>query len=304
MPAHHPVLLLGVINSIQSMQQRQMTRPHASRTRTKCGWAISTVFCCKLVSLLIGCQQIWSNFVSQKITPFRNWFSKLGIGKLLCFFRVHKEVEPHFCSISFPKEAFCHVTSPFRCWQFDSVLEWSFRTIFVLFPIVKNRPCNSISFVVVGSCFHSTYFSGDASKMVPARANWCMLKKEITYCELPKPTIIITKWCCWLHFYRATEEMNKSFGIFLTSDLKWFVLICYHPFEKFIFIITFVYGITAIAIVHDGVDVDGFVTKVAMLFKAHRLFTTPSTARFNLSHNGYDDIVPYAHLVGHKQWKT
>ena len=196
------------------------------------------------------------------------------------------------------------MTSPFRCWQFDSVLEWSFRTIFVLFPIVKNRPCNSISFVVVGSCFHSTYFSGDASKMVPARANWCMLKKEITYCELPKPTIIIKKWCCWLHFYRATEEMNKSFGISLTSDLKWFVLICYHPFEKFIFIITFVYGITAIAIVHDGVDVDGFVTKVAMLFKAHQLFTTPSTARFNLSHNGYDDIVLYAHLVGHKQWKT
>ena len=197
------------------------------------------------------------------------------------------------------------MTSPFRCWQFDSVLEWSFRTIFVLFPIVKNRPCNSISFVVVGSCFHSTYFSGDASKMVPARANWCMLKKEITYCELPKPTIIITKWCCWLHFYRATEETNKSFGIFLTSGVKWFVLICYHPFEKFIFNITFVYGITAIAFVHDGVDVDGFVTKVAMLFKAHQLFTTPSTARFNLSHNGYDDIVPYAHLVGqHKQWKT
>ena len=118
MPAHHPVLLLlGVINSIQSMQQRQMTRPYASRTRMKCGWAISTVFCCKLVSLLIGCQQIRSNFVSQKITPFRNWFSKLGVGKLSYyggyFFRVHKEVVLHFCPISFLKEAFSSRDLPF-----------------------------------------------------------------------------------------------------------------------------------------------------------------------------------------------
>ena len=115
MPAHHPVLLLGVINSIQSMQQRQMTRPHASRTRTKCGWAISTVFCCKLVSLLIGCQQIRSNFVSQKITPFRTDSQSLEQVSYYggCFFRVHKEVVPHFCPISFPKEAFSSRDLPF-----------------------------------------------------------------------------------------------------------------------------------------------------------------------------------------------